>query len=173
MKTSVLFISIISLHKRWNVHHSFGPNFTAVEEIDSSGETVCLGERTNDSDLVEEDLGRGPGDSGIIGVNSVDEEGSTSGNVVDGVVDDGLDTGALGDNVETVCKSVYVDTLGSPGLLTRVLLLDLGPLLGSVGSVKVNVGISSLDLSCDIHLQTYHQPNFAKGSLPLLAAMVM
>jgi hypothetical protein len=85
-----------------DLHHSLGPDFTAVEEIDSSGETVSLGERTNDSDLVEEDLGRGPRDSGIVGVNSVNEEGSTSGNVVDGVVDNGLDTSALGNNVETV-----------------------------------------------------------------------
>jgi len=85
-----------------DLHHSLGPDFTAVEEIDSSGETVGLGEGSNDSDLVEEDIGRGPRDSGIVGVDSVDEEGSTSGNVVDGVVDDGLDTSALGNNVETV-----------------------------------------------------------------------
>jgi len=85
-----------------DLHHSLGPDFTAVEEIDSSGETVSLGEGSNDSDLVEEDIGRGPRDSGIVGVDSVDEEGSTSGNVVDGVVDDGLDTSALGNNVETV-----------------------------------------------------------------------
>jgi len=40
-----------------NLHHSLGPDFTAVEEIDSSGETVGLGEGSNDSDLVEENLG--------------------------------------------------------------------------------------------------------------------
>jgi hypothetical protein len=87
---------------REDLHHSFGPDFTRVEEVDSSGETVGLGEGTDDSDLVQEDLGGGPGDSGVIGVDSVDEESSTSGNVVDGVVDDRLDTSALGDNVETV-----------------------------------------------------------------------
>jgi hypothetical protein len=85
-----------------DLHHALGPDFTAVEEIDSSGETVGLGEGTNDSDLVKEDVGRGPRDSGIVGVNSVNEEGSTSGNIVDGVVDDGLDTSALGDDIETV-----------------------------------------------------------------------
>ena len=85
-----------------DLHHSLGPDFTAVEEIDSSGETVGLGEGSNDSDLVEEDLGRGPGDSGIIGVDSVNEESSTSRDVVDGVVDDRLDTSALGNNIETV-----------------------------------------------------------------------
>jgi hypothetical protein len=105
------------VYKR-NLHHSLGPDLAAVEEVDSSGETVGLGEGTNDSDLVEEDLSRGPGDSGIVGVDSVDEEGSTSRDVVDGVVDDRLDTGALGNNVETVYKSgffsiiVYYDVRG-------------------------------------------------------------
>jgi hypothetical protein len=93
-----------------DLHHSLGPDFTAVEEIDSPGETVGLGEGTDDSDLVKEDLGRGPRDSGIVGVDSVDEEGSTSGNVVDGVVDDRLDTSALGNNVETVYLISLVPT---------------------------------------------------------------
>jgi hypothetical protein len=139
-----------------DLHHSLGPDFTAVEEIDSSGETVGLGEGSNDSDLVKEDLGRRPRDSGIVGVDSVNEERSTSGNVVDGVVDNGLDTSALGNDVETVyLVSLVLER--QMAVLTRVLLLDLSPLLGSVGSVQVNVGISSLDLSCDIHLQTYRQ----------------
>lgn len=146
-----------------DLHHSLGPDFTTVEEVDSSGETVSLGEGTNDSDLVEEDLGRGPGDSGIVGVDSVDEKSSTSGDVVDGVVDDGLDTSALGNDVETVCLSALT-LLTIVTKLTRVLLLDLGPLLGSVGSVKINVGISSLDLSSDIHLQTCHQLLFRSQS---------
>jgi hypothetical protein len=139
-----------------NLHHSLGPDLARVEEIDSSGETVSLGEGSNDSDLVQEDLGRGPGNSGVIGVDSVDEEGSTSGNVVDGVVDDRLDTSALGDNVETVYSLATVLEPRYKGGLTRVLLLDLSPLVGSVGSVKVNVGISSLDLSSNVHLETYH-----------------
>jgi hypothetical protein len=41
-----------------DLHHSLGPDFTAVEEIDSSRETVGLGEGTDDSDLVKEDLSR-------------------------------------------------------------------------------------------------------------------
>jgi len=147
-------ISIISHEDRRDLHHSLGPDLTAVEEIDSSGETVCLGEGTDDSDLVEEDLGRRPRDSGIIGVDSVYQEGSTSGNVVDGVVDNSLNTSALGDNVEAVYQVSLGASSPSCKLLTRVLLLDLSPLLGSVSSVKVNVGISSLNLSSDIHLQT-------------------
>jgi hypothetical protein len=43
-------------------------------------------------------------DSGLVGVNSVNEKSTTSGNVVDGILDDRLDTGTLGDNV----KSVYI-----------------------------------------------------------------
>lgn len=138
-----------------DLHHSLGPDLARVEEVDSSGETVSLGEGSNDSDLVQEDLGRGPGDSGIVGVDSVDEEGSTSGNVVDGIVDDRLDTSAFGDNIETVYPLVAVLKPRYKGELTRVLLLDLSPLVGSVGSVKVNVGISSLDLSSNVHLETY------------------
>ena len=41
-------------------------------------------------------------DSGLVGVDSVNEKGSTSRNIVDGVLDDRLDTGTLGNNVETV-----------------------------------------------------------------------
>ena len=99
---------------QWNLHHSLGPDLSAVEEIDSSGETVGLGEGTDNSDLVQEDLGRGPGDSGVIGVNSVNEESSTSRDVVDGVVDDRLDTSALGDDIETVYQvNIAVLILGN------------------------------------------------------------
>lgn len=53
-------------------------------------------------DLVNEDLGGRPRDTGVVGVNTVNEESTTSGDVVDSVVCDLLNTSALDDNVETV-----------------------------------------------------------------------
>ena len=56
-------------------------------------------------DLVQEDFGRRPGDSGVVGVHSVHEQRSASGDVVDRVVDNLLDTRALDNDVEAVCPS--------------------------------------------------------------------
>lgn len=104
-------------------------------------------------DLVKEDLGRRPGDSGVVGVDSVDEERSASGDVVDRVVDNLLDTGALDNDVEAVCLSAR-HHFPQPHRHTRVVLLDLGPLGVGVLSLEVNVRIGRVDLSRNVHLDT-------------------
>lgn len=56
-------------------------------------------------DLVHEDLGRTPGDPGCIRVHPIDEQGPASTDVVDGVVHDGLDARAFGNDVKAVYLS--------------------------------------------------------------------
>jgi hypothetical protein len=60
-------------------------------------------------DLVDEDLGGRPGDAGLVLVHTV-HEGTATADVVDRVVDDGLNTGALGDDVKAVCRGQRVQT---------------------------------------------------------------
>lgn len=74
-----------------------------IEEVNSSGETVSLGEGTDDSFFIDENVcGRPSGKTSLVFVDTVDKKSTTSGDVVDSVVDKGLDTGSFGDNVETV-----------------------------------------------------------------------
>lgn len=53
------------------------------------------------SDFVAENLGWWPRDTGLILVNAVDKECSTSSDVVDGILGDGLDPSRLYDDVES------------------------------------------------------------------------
>lgn len=82
--------------------HALDVQLAAVQVLDGTAETVELGERSDDVDLVREDLGGGPVDTGLVGVDSVDHEGTSSSDKVDGSVDERLDTGALDDTVEAV-----------------------------------------------------------------------
>jgi hypothetical protein len=97
--------------------HAVGANLFRVEQLDSAGEAVGLRERTNDAvssvlhvwpyydsdeidrvtggrrvldilDLVDKDLGRGPRNTGSIGVDTVHQQSSAARDVVNGVVDD-------------------------------------------------------------------------------------
>lgn len=53
------------VHQRWSdkvsgeggLHHAVSPDLSAVEQVDSSRETIGLREGTDDSDLIDEDLG--------------------------------------------------------------------------------------------------------------------
>lgn len=83
--------------------HASGLDLARIEEINGSGETVSLGEGTDDSLLVDEDVSGGPsGETGLVLVDTVDKECTTSGNVIDSVIDKRLDSSSFGDNVETV-----------------------------------------------------------------------
>lgn len=102
--------------------------------------------------FVTEDLRRRPRDPSLVLVDTVDEEGSTATDVVDRVLDDRLDTGALSDDVEAV----------------RVLLLELGPLGGSIPTLEVPVLIGGLDLTSDVHLDAFvGGNNDTRGSVDL------
>lgn len=53
------------------------------------------------SDFVTENLGRRPRDTGLVLVNTVDEEGTSPSYVVDGILDDGFNSSRLDDDVES------------------------------------------------------------------------
>ena len=52
-------------------------------------------------DLIAEDLGRWPRDTGLILVDAIDEESSSPSHVVDGVLYDGFDSGRFNNDVES------------------------------------------------------------------------
>lgn len=51
--------------------------------------------------LVTENLGRRPRDTSLVFVDTIDEEGSPPSDVVDGILNDGFDSGRFNDNVES------------------------------------------------------------------------
>ena len=110
-------------------YHSLGLDLSAFEVLDRSREAVGLGEGPDDLPgpsvaaigtrtgvaypyFVAENLRWWPRDAGLILVNAVNEERSSSSDVVDGILDDGFDSGCLHDDIEPV----------------RVVLLQLIPL---------------------------------------------
>jgi len=77
----------------------------------------------------------------LVGVNTVDHEGTSSSDVIDRSVDEGFNTSALDDAVETV----------------RVILLDLLPLslgLLSTSTLEPDVLVTTVELFSNIHLHT-------------------
>lgn len=96
--------STLVVAERENISdHARGLDLARIEEINGSGETVSLGEGTDDSLLIDEDVGGGPsGETGFVLVDTVDKKCTTSGNVIDSVIDKGFDSSSFSDNVETV-----------------------------------------------------------------------
>ena len=90
------------------------------------------------SDLISEDLRRRPVEQCLVLVNAVDHDRTAAADVVDAVLGNLLDTGGLNDNVEAV----------------RVVLLQLLPLRFRVLPVKLDVLVRSVELFCDVHLDT-------------------
>ncbi|GAO51126.1 hypothetical protein G7K_5237-t1 [Saitoella complicata NRRL Y-17804] len=118
------------------VHDTLNPNLTRIQVVDSSRETVCLGERSQNGNLITKDLGRGPRDAGSVGVDTVYDELTTTADVVDGGLENGRGSGGFDDDVESV----------------GVVFLDLVPLGGSVVAGEGDVDISSIELFRELHL---------------------
>lgn len=55
-------------------NHAICSDPARVEVGDGTGETVSLRERSNDADLITEDLGRRPRDASLVLVNTIHEE---------------------------------------------------------------------------------------------------
>ena len=101
-----------------DLHHTSRPDLFAVQQINRTRETISLGERTNDAakksastlttsavyplDFIHEDPGWRPRDTGLVLVNTIHEECTTTVDVVNGMVYNLLYTSALGDNVKAV-----------------------------------------------------------------------
>lgn len=118
-------------------------------------EHVGLGEGAQDGDLVTEDLGRGPGDAGGIGVDAgagvsrwmssdtkrgdipIDHELTTTADVVDGILQDLGGAGRLDDDVEAV----------------GVVLLELGELGLGLAAGQLDVVVGGLEALCQVHLE--------------------
>jgi hypothetical protein len=92
--------------------HTLDVDSATVQVGNGSREAEDLREGTEDGDLVTEDLHGRPVNTGVVVVDSVDQQGSASSDPVDGIVDHRLDTSALANNVETVCRS----GLGTKGM---------------------------------------------------------
>jgi hypothetical protein len=131
--------------------HSLDIQLSAVEVLNGSTETVELGEGSDNIDLIVEDPGGGPVNPGLVGVNTVDHEGTSSSDVVDRSVDEGLDTGTLDNTVESV----------------RVVLLDLLPLslgLLTTSPLEPDVLVTTVELFGNVHLHTVVSGNDDLGS---------
>lgn len=104
LPTRHLVQSTLVVAERENISdHASGLNLARIEEINGSGETISLGEGTDDSLLVDEDVGGRPSrESGFVLVDTVNKKCATSGNVIDSVIDKGLDSSSFGNDVETV-----------------------------------------------------------------------
>ena len=66
-----------------------------------SATAVGVGGVVTYPDFVTKNLGRWPGDTSLVLVNTIDEQGSSSSDVVDGVLDDGFDSSGLYDDVKS------------------------------------------------------------------------
>ena len=98
-------------------YHALGLDLSALEVLDRPREAVSLRKGPNDlsavsnangtrtaatyPDFVAENLGWWPRDTSLILINAVNEERSPSSDVVDGILDDGLNSSRLHDDVET------------------------------------------------------------------------
>ena len=87
--------------------HTLDVNSTAVQIGNGSREAEDLREGTQNGDLVTEDLHGRPVDSGVVVVDSIDQQSSTPSHPVDGVVNHRFNTGAFANNVETVCSAMF------------------------------------------------------------------
>jgi hypothetical protein len=65
-------------------------------------EHIGLGEGSENGDLVTEDLAWWPGDTGRCAVDTIDDELTTTTDVVDGILEDLWGSGGFNDDVETV-----------------------------------------------------------------------
>lgn len=131
--------------------HSLDVELSSVEVLDSPTEAVELREGSDNLDLVAKDPRRGPVDLGVVVVDTVDHEGTTSSDVVNGSLGESLNTGALDNTVESV----------------RVVLLELGPLLFSLlttSSLEPDVLVGAVELLGNVHLQTVVGSNDDLGS---------
>ena len=104
---------------RARTHHSLGLDLSTLEVFDRSRETVGLREGPNDLpqyqqttngqeefnvpylDFVAENLGRWPRDTSLFFVDTIDKERSSPSDVVDRILDDGLDSSRFNDDVES------------------------------------------------------------------------
>lgn len=131
--------------------HSLDVELSSVEVLDSPTKAVELREGSDNLDLVAKDPRRGPVDLGVVVVDTVDHEGTSSSDVVDGSLGESLNTGALDNTVESV----------------RVVLLELGPLLFSLlttSSLEPDVLVGAVELLGNVHLQTVVGSNDDLGS---------
>ena len=99
-------------------YHALGLDLSALEVLDRPREAVSLRKGPNDlsvvsnangtrtgaaayPDFVAENLGWWPRDTSLILVNAVNEERPPSSDVVDGILDNGLNSSRLHDDVES------------------------------------------------------------------------
>jgi len=98
-------------------YHALGLDLSALEVFDRPREAVSLRKGPNDlsvvssanrarivvayPDFVAKNLGWWPRDTSLILVNAVNEERPPSSDVVDGILDDGLNSSRLHDDVES------------------------------------------------------------------------
>lgn len=121
-------------------------------------EHVGLGEGSEDGDLVAEDLGRGPRDTGGVGVDTVgmrtirycegdiecpgclpvDDQLAAATDVVDGVLENLDGAGGLNDDVKAV----------------GMVLLELGELRLGLLAGELDVVVCGVEAAGEVHLQT-------------------
>lgn len=118
-------------------------DLAGVQVVDSGRELVSLRERTDNGNLVAEDLGRRPGDASCVRVHTINNKLTTTTAVVDGVLEDANAAGSLDDNVETV----------------GVVSLQLSILRRRILAGQLDVLITGTQLLGNLHLQTNRGSN--------------